>query len=345
MIKKKKSQILSAVFILLTAPFLSCSEKKTTPGFLTAKEVVLLNQLIYKENIPEAFAKYASGFETVFLPEAVNGNLAIIAKSKNSGRYAVVIRGSVLEFNEEGFQNFILHDFNVFTIKPWNYADTVDGAFISNGSFAGFQNLLQLKDKQTGYGLKEFIEKKIPENATIIVTGHSLGGNLAYPLAGYLKKELRTGNKENIQLITFGAPAAGNAAFVQDMEKKFPAAERYVTDKDIAAVFPDIDQMSNMAKMLGMEANLQLGKLSINGTGVNLDAGGLLNLAGDVLERTGVIKSDNKYVQSEKHLRLLTIKEDLPPVSQAVADSFFSRAYRFHRIDTYAGLLGGKTTE
>lgn len=339
---KKKSRHILPVFILIAA-FIACSEKKNAPAFLQARDAVLLNQLIYKENFTKALSEYAPDYEVVFLPEAVDGNLGVIVKSKNAEQYAVVIRGSVLEFTEEGFQNFFLQDFNVFTIKPWSYADTIKEAYISNGTFTGFQNLLQLKDGQTGLGIKEFIEQKIPEAASIIVTGHSLGGNLAYPLAGYLKKELQAKNKNNLQLITFGAPAAGNAAFVQDMEEKFPLAERYVTDKDIAAAFPDIDRIGDMAKMLGMDSSLQLGSVNISRAALKLDAGTLLGLAGDVLEGTGVINRTNKYVQSERHLRLLKVKDDLPIVSAAIADSFFSRAYRFHRIDTYADLLGVKT--
>ncbi len=132
------------------------------PLFLSAKEAVRLNQLIYKDSINEAFAKYAPAYEVVFLPKAVDGNYAIIAKNKTTEQYALVIRGSVIEFSNEGFQNFILQDFNIFTIKKWEYADTVKEAYISKGTYIGFQNLLQLRDIATGLTIKEFIEQKIP---------------------------------------------------------------------------------------------------------------------------------------------------------------------------------------
>jgi len=324
----------------------SCNSDKTkkqpvTP-FLAARDVVQLNQLIYKENIKDTFTKYAPEFEIVFLPNPVNGNLAIIAKNRNTDQFALIIRGSVIEFSNEGFQNFILQDLNIFKIKPWNFADTVKEAYISQGTYIGFQNLLQLKDITTGLSVKEFIETKIPVNASMVITGHSLGGNLAYPLAGYLKKELPAVNKINLQLITFGAPAAGNAAFVQDLEEKFPTAERYVTDKDIAPVFPDMDKINELAKMIGLDSVLQISKLNSSGIGNKIDAGDLLNLAGEILERTNVINKTNKYVQSQKHLRLLSNQDSATSSTPLSVDAIFEKAYRFHKIDTYAELLGGK---
>jgi len=107
----------------------------------------------------------------------------------------LVIRGSVIEFSNEGFQNFVMQDFNIFTIKAWPYTDTIQQAYVSNGAWIGFQNLLQLRDKITGLSIKAFIEQKIPAGYSIVITGHSLGGNLAYPMAGYLKKELPAGKK------------------------------------------------------------------------------------------------------------------------------------------------------
>lgn len=341
----------SLFYLLLVSvvTFSACKNKKekeqeVVPS-LSAKEVVRLNQLIYKDSIKDAFAKYAPAYEVVFLPKAVNGNYAIIAKNKTSEQYALVIRGSVIEFSNEGFQNFIMQDFNIFTIKPWNYTDTVKEAYISNGTWIGFQNLLQCRDIASGLNIKEFIEQKIPAGASLVMTGHSLGGNLAYPMAGYLKKELPVGKKENLQLITFGATAAGNAAFVQDLDEKFPNGERYTTDLDIAPVFPDIDEISKMAKLTGLDTVLQLGKLNFKGIHTKLDVGNLLNIAGEILEQTNVINKTNKYVQSLKHQRLLTktaLSNSNVPLS---VEAVFNRAYQFHKIDMYAELLGVEAIE
>lgn len=333
-------------FIVITAVFAACkSNKKAEPQiapFISAKGAIQLNQLIYKDSSREAFAKYAPDYEVVFVPKPVNGNYAIIAKSKTANQYALVIRGSVIEFSNEGFQNFILQDFNIFKIRPWNYTDSVKEAYVSNGAWIGFQNLLLLKDIQTGLSIKEFIEQKILKEASIVITGHSLGGNLAYPLAGYLKKELPVDKKENLQLITFGAPAAGNAAFVQDIEEKFPTAERYATDLDIAPIFPDIEGIRQMSKLIGLDTVLHLGALTNSAIGKEINAGRLLDIAGEILERTNIINESNKYVQSKKHLRLLVNTYTDSSNSVLSVEAIFDRAYRFHKVDRYAELLGGE---
>jgi hypothetical protein len=156
-------------------------------------------------------------------------------------------------------------------------------------------------------------------------------------MAGYLKKELSGDKKNNLQLITFGAPAAGNAAFVQDIEEKFPTGERYVTDKDIAPVFPDIDNINELAKKIGLDSVLQIDQV--------FNSGDLVNIAGKILEFTNVINKTNKYVQSQKHLRILTSKSADSPNTDLTVDAIFDKAYRYHRIDIYAELLGGRAID
>jgi hypothetical protein len=327
--------------LVLIFSFATCKPGKTkqeTAPFLTAKDVIRLNQLIYKDSSNEAITQYAPDYKAVFIPKAVGGNYAIIAKKKTAEQYALVIRGSVIEFSNEGFQNFILQDFNIFKIKKWEYADTAIEAYISKGAYIGFQNLLQLKDTISGLTLKEYIQKNIPAHASLVITGHSLGGNLAYPLAGYLKKELPKTTR--LQLITFGAPAAGNEEFVLDMEKKFPDAERYVADRDIATVFPDTKKISAIGKMIGLDSALRLGNININGLDTELNGGTILDIAGEILEKTNVINKTNRYVQSEKHYRKLADNDTALSATPLSADAIFGKAYQYHRVDAYAGLLG-----
>ena len=327
----KRAGILLISAMGLLAACTSKPKPEQPAAFLTAKESVLLNRLVYMSSLTDSMAKLAPNFAVVYQPPSINGNFAFIAQKKNTRQYALVIRGSVLEFNNDGFQNFILQDFNIFNLKKWEYADTVQEAYIGRGTWLGFQNLLQLKDPVSGASIKTFLEQ-LPKGASLVITGHSLGGNLAYPVAGYLKKELSTPLKDHLQLITFGATAAGNAAFVKDLEEKFPEGERYVIDKDIAPSFPDHEQIDEIARTIGLDKVFQLPELS-------LDAGDLLSLAGDILEKTNVINSSNKYRQSQLHLRLLKSPLQVDTSRLLSAEIVFGRAYQFHRVDAYAALL------
>lgn len=329
-----KRQYLFGMALLLTIAACKTPAKKQAPAaFLNARELVELNQLVYMEPLKDSMAVKAPGYELVYQPAAsVNGNFAFIAKRKDSLQYALVIRGSVIEFSNDGFQNFILQDFNVFNQKKWDYADTVKEAYISRGTYLGFQNLLQLRDGASGLSLYDFISQKIPAQASLVVTGHSLGGNLAYPMAGFLQKKFGSSGKIRFQLITFGAPAAGNAAFVQDLEEKFPDAERYVIDRDIAPAFPDPGRVGDIAKILGLDKALKI-------KGFELDASDLMSIAGELLEKVNVINESNKYVQSQRHLRSLRSADTLAPGTDLSAEALFSRAYLFHRVDAYAALL------
>ena len=114
----------------------------------------------------------------------------------------------------------------------------------------------------------------------------------------------------------------------------------FATDKDIAPVFPDMDRISELATLLGLDSVLQLSKLKIGGSGI--DAGDLLNIGREILEKTNVINTTNKYVQSQKHLRLLTSNDTASSHIPLSADAIFNNAYRFHKVDIYAELLGGK---
>ena len=86
----KKILIISSVFFIAFITACNTNKKKEQPvaSFLTAKDVVQFNQLVYKVNVKDSFARYAPGYDIVFLPKEVNGNLAILAKDKTNEQYA-----------------------------------------------------------------------------------------------------------------------------------------------------------------------------------------------------------------------------------------------------------------
>ncbi|MCX8020638.1 MAG: lipase family protein [Chitinophagaceae bacterium] len=326
--------VCSVLGIILPALWVSCknSPRNIKAPFLTAREAVDLCRASYKDHSADTLAAYLPDMEIVFLPaESVNGNFAYIARKKNVPQYAVVIRGSIMEFSNDGFNNFLIHNLQIFNQQPWPYCDTVTGAFVSRGSWIAFQNLLRLTDRKSGLSLKDFLEKELPRQASLLVTGHSLGGNLSNLTASYLKKELKSPVKNNMHLITFGAPASGNEAFVKDLEQKFPTGERYVIDKDIAPAFPDYEAAGEIARKIGLDSIWKPANLPLN-------TGHLLDVAGVIVRQSGWINEKRKYKQSPLHLRLLNAGI-ITDTSRPVPEGLLSRAYRYHSIEAYASLL------
>jgi hypothetical protein len=325
-------------FFLLAAVFVfSCSAPRPPAAFLPAKEIVSLNQLIYKDSIGNWLPHTGSNYQLVWEPEAVNGNYAVVFKNKTSEQYAVVVRGSLLELSQGALQNWI-QDFNIFNLKKWIYTDTVQNAYISNGSFEGFQNLLRLRDKHTGDRLTDCLQK-IPPTASVIISGHSLGGNLAQVLASYLWQQTGLDRRKQLNVVSFGATAVGNRFFVQDLEEKFPNGERYEIDKDIAPKFPDPEQLAVISGIVGLDSIPGLSVIS--GEKQLLSRG--LELLATLTKELKIIPKENNYAQSKKHLKI--IKVAAAPVSTNNGNAVSRLAdqiYRYHKIDGYADYFAVK---
>jgi triacylglycerol lipase len=330
----------SLVILFFISFAISCNTKNTKPvPFLLANDVVQLNQLIYKDSIANRVTQLNKNYSIVWEPLAVKGNYAVVVKNNTSNQYCMIIRGSLIEFSKEGFNNWILQDFNIFNFQPWPYTDTMQKAFVSNGSFVGFNNLQQLKDVKTDNSLEDFLHKNISDNASLIITGHSLGGNLAQIYASYLWKNFSNSQRQQTKIITYGATAVGNAAFVTDLEEKFPTSERFEIDKDIAPKFPSMDKLSNISSLLGLDSALGLSNIS-GEKNVLTKAFDLISTGAKALNLLG---TENTFTQSAKHKRLLKVIEKEPATStKKDIIGLFDEGYKNHRIDKYAELLGVK---
>lgn len=128
---------------------------------------------------------------------------------------------------------------------------------------------------------KEFVERYLDAfytgEQTLIICGHSLGGAVALLLAEWL----RTNWSHDIQLYTFGAPRAGDRAFVQGAQGL--AHHRLVNHNDPIPAMPFawLDAEWNMVSA-GTVVLFSSPLL-----GVALLLGGLLNLQGDPYEHHG----------------------------------------------------------
>lgn len=88
---------------------------------------------------------------------------------------------------------------------------------------------VQSNDDQKGTARKLWEILRADTHDKIYITGHSLGGSVAELFAARL---LELGVRpDQIEVITFGAAAVGNEAFVQQFDGKFPLT-RFVTEGD-----------------------------------------------------------------------------------------------------------------
>ncbi len=325
------SFVCSVYFIVL---FTSCNKNEKV-NFIESKDAAILNQLIYKDSLKENLRYILPLYKIVWQPNEVNGNYAVVLKNINTPQYALIVRGSLIEFSEKGFQNFIIQDFNIFTFKDWSYTDTVKKAAISNGSYIAFENLLQLKDTATQKSLEDFLKNELAENASLIITGHSLGGNMAQTYASYIWQKLNTAQRSHTNVISFGATAVGNKYFVKDLEDKFPLGERYEIEKDIAPKFPSVEKLGNIATLLGIDSAL----------GINANAEGnissLIGIVSTVAKGFNLLNEENSFEQSMKHQKIIKSKIKTETSTENIEIlNIINDAYFYHKIDQYAKHFG-----
>jgi hypothetical protein len=183
-----------------------------------------------------------NGTQTTF------ANYAFIAVDATGKNYALAIRGSVppnsVFTDWDLFANWVLEDLDVVTQGSWPYATTAQPR-ISTGAYIAFTNMLDMKDSLgSGKSMYEYLlANTVGDGKQLFITGHSLGGNMANVYASFYVHMLKQQGKssDNVSLYTFAAPAAGNADFATDLDKKLPAAWHYQNINDIVPNLPVFD--------------------------------------------------------------------------------------------------------
>lgn len=249
------------LFVLFTSLlYFSCTSPQTkekgkpvplysfTSG-LTEDTACLLSQLAYCPRIDDSLQRFMPGWTLYWDAIEVNGNHAFVAG--NGRDYALAIRGSLMNFTWSAFQNWIYQDLHVATQRRWTYTNDSSKAWVSEGAFTGLENLKNARDKKSGILLIDFLDSLQKTGAPLLITGHSLGGNLATVFGSYLWQECLTRkiSTPSINVITFGAPAAGDAGFAADFDKKFPQSIRVENRFDIVPKFPTIAGMNALHEL------------------------------------------------------------------------------------------------
>lgn len=222
-------------------------------GRMTKEVAMTLASITYCEDIRGSLRTYLPDWSAVWMPDAaVNGNYAFIARNESSGQFAVAIRGSLLSFSWDAFDNWFEQDFNVFKQVAWQYPpDTQNKPKISKGSSDGLDDLTSLV--QTTPGGQTTMLGYLLANApgaghSVSVVGHSLGGNLATVFAPWLLYAFQQQAipAPSLSVYTFAAPPAGNYAFARAFDAAFPDSWRYYNTLDI------VPMASVLLSMLGM---------------------------------------------------------------------------------------------
>lgn len=135
---------------------------------------------------------------------------AYIAHRSDPDEYTVVIRGT----DPESLSSWTGEDFDVSPTQPFDQfaANAPSDAAISQGTYNGLNDLLQLTDPNTGKGILAYLQEVNP--GYLYVTGHSLGGTLTPPMFAYLNYQLYGGGfVHNMAPFSFAGLTPGNAAF------------------------------------------------------------------------------------------------------------------------------------
>jgi dienelactone hydrolase len=177
-------------------------------------------------------------WRATWVPEERDGFFAFAA-ADDDGRTAIAVRGTNPGATREFFLN-VLDDVDVWRSSRWDKT-IEDGAMISNGARRGLDTLLTLT--AGGETLLDHVAR-LPDGATVVVTGHSLGGCLASVLALELARRFPG---RDVRPITFAAPSAGNARFCDNFQQAFPHAERYFNRLDLVPMaWHDLDRLGSL---------------------------------------------------------------------------------------------------
>lgn len=212
------------------------------------KAACLFAQIAYCNDPQAQLDTFLQGWKMIWHPARTSSNHSFIAT--DGRQFVVAIRGSLMEVSWHAFDNWIYQDLNVVDQNDWTYSDVAD-ARIASGSARGLNNILNATDTVSGKKLMEFLLASRKNNQPVLFTGHSLGGSLATVVASQFYAETKKAGQstDNLSMISFAAPAAGNKAFAQDFDAKFPKAIRVEAQGDIVAKFPCASRVAELGKL------------------------------------------------------------------------------------------------
>jgi len=303
-----------------------------------AQSAVFLSYVAYAADASKDISTYLPGWKVVWNgTQTYDGNYAFIAVDPTGEIYGLAIRGSLnpeeIFKNWDAFANWILEDLDVITQVNWPYANTSD-ALIASGTNTAFTNVQTMQDTMgSGLSIADYlIANVIKAGKQVIITGHSLGANIANVYTSYFVTTVTQQNlsTSNISLYTFAAPAAGNAAFAKDLDTKLPAAWHYQNSNDIIPNFPVSQTIIKTAFLYQPKPDASAVTVSYNGYTVSLREGFIL--------LAGVFLFYGYQQQSNNYTTFYTALD--PAYENNTAADWFGQAASQHHLNNYGAFLG-----
>ncbi len=251
----------------------------------------------------------AGEWRIVWGPVETLANLVYVAYSPASNTFAVAIRGTAPTPGPAQLLN-IYQDLHVAQAVPWPHPDAPD-ARIARGTSDGLRALLSRASN--GVKLDAFLEHAVAAfpGASVVVTGHSLGGCLASVLAVHLRHRLPG---VPVAPVTFAAPTAFFDAL-------FAGAPRYYNRLDIVPMaWAGLDGVAGLFPAPGVRCPPAFRET--------------VRLVTKWLQRAGV-----SYAHPGLGIELAGVPERLFLKMDPVA-AFTRELLRQHHPDSYLALLG-----
>lgn len=272
--------------------------------------------------------------------QTTDPNYSFVATNTTEDVYVLTTRGSVAAdkfySDWDGFVDWIIEDLDE-ALAYWPFASAKKMPCVSAGAYVAFTSMLMAKNALgAGESLLDFLlAKAVGRGKQLIITGHSLGGNIANVYASYYVETLRQKSipADNVSLFTFAAPASGNSDFVDDLDSKVYVAYHYQNTNDAVPNFPVAQGLVDTSKFY--EPNTP-------------DAANVIVKFKDqqaTLQEVYLILADIftpfDYQQPKKNYVKFTADLDLKFKANNI-DSWLQQAGIQHQLFVYAGYFGIK---